>query len=154
MTTTPRFPLIACVLRHALLLTLVLSPIAASTHEYYGTDFTLIHPWADETPEGKGRLASAPIYFTMESVRGKDRLLRASTPYAETVEFRSSDVSSAKLLKSIDIAPADNLDFGKDQPHMVLRNLKGPLQLGRSYEMTLFFEKSGPIQVMVSVGAH
>jgi hypothetical protein len=27
----------------------------------------------------------------MESVRGNDRLVRVSTPYAETVEFRSSD---------------------------------------------------------------
>jgi copper(I)-binding protein len=37
---------------------------------------------------------------------------------------------------------------------MVLRNLKVPLQLGRSYEMTMFFEKSGALQVMVSIGAH
>lgn len=152
MTTTPHLPRIASALRRAFLLTLVLAPIAASTHEYYGADFTLIHPWADPTPEGQ--LASAPIYFTMESVRGKDRLVRASTPYAETVEFRSSDAPSAKRLKAIDIAPADKLDFGKDKPHMVLRNLKAPLQWGRSYEMTMFFEKSGPIQVMVSVGAH
>lgn len=152
MTTTQRSPRIASALRRALLLTLALSPIAAATHEYYGADFTLIHPWADPTPEGQ--LDSAPIYFTMESVRGKDRLVRASTPYAETVEFRSSDAPSAKRLKAIDIAPADQLDFGKDKPHMVLRNLKAPLQWGRSYEMTMIFEKSGPLQVMVSVGAH
>lgn len=152
MTTIQRSPRIASALRRALLLTLALSPIAAATHEYYGADFTLIHPWADPTSEGQ--LASAPIYFTMESVRGKDRLVRASTPYAETVEFRSSDAPSAKRLKAIDIAPADKLDFGKDKPHMVLRNLKAPLQWGRSYEMTMFFEKSGPLQVMVSVGAH
>lgn len=152
MTTTSRFSRIASAVRRVLLLTLVLSPIAASTHEYYGLDFTLIHPWADATEEGQ--LASAPIYFTMESVRSKDRLVRVSTPYAETVEFRSSDAPSAKAIKSIDFAPADKLDFGKDRPHMVLRNLKVPLQWGRSYEMTMFFEKAGPMQVMVSVGAH
>jgi copper(I)-binding protein len=152
MTTTPRFSRIASAVRRVLLLTLMLSPIAASTHEYYSLDFTLIHPWADATPDDQ--LASAPIYFTMESVRGKDRLMRASTRYAETVEFRSSDAPDAKVVKSIDIEPADKLDFGKDRPHMVLRNLKVPLQWGRSYEMTMFFEKAGPMQVMVSVGAH
>ena len=152
MTKTQHAYPLASALRRALLLTLALSPIAAATHEYYGADFTLIHPWADPTPEGK--LASAPIYFTMESVRGKDRLVRASTPYAESVEFRSSDAPTAKPLKAIEITPADKLDFGKDKPHMVLRNLKAPLQWGRSYEMTMVFEKSGPLQVMVSVGAH
>ncbi len=152
MTTTQRFPRIGSAMRRAFLLTLALSPIAASTHEYYGADFTLIHPWADATPEGQ--LASAPIYFTMESVLGKDRLVRVSTPHAEKVEFRSSGAPSAKELTAIDITPADKLDFGKDRPHMVLRNLKGPLRWGRSYEMTMFFEKAGPLLVMVSVGAH
>jgi hypothetical protein len=51
MTPTHRFFRIARTVRRALLLALVLSPIAASTHEYYGLDFTLIHPWADATPE-------------------------------------------------------------------------------------------------------
>lgn len=152
MTTTRRLPRIAALIRRALLLAFVLSPIAASTHEYYGLDFTLLHPWADATPEGQ--LGSAPIYFSMENVRNKDRLVRASTRYAETVEFRSSDAPDAKVLKAIDIAPADKLDFGADRPHLVLRDLKVPLQWGRSYEMTMVFEKSGAIQVMVSVGAH
>lgn len=139
-------------MRRALLLALVLSPIAASTHEYYGLDFTLIHPWAEATADDQ--LASAPIYFTMENVRSHDRLVRASTRYAQAVEFRSSDAPDAKVLKAIDIAPADKLDFGADRPHLVLRDLKVPLQWGRSYEMTMVFEKSGAIQVMVSVGAH
>lgn len=152
MTTIQRFFRAAPAMRRALLLTLMLAPIAASTHEYYGLDFTLIHPWGDATPEDQ--LASAPIYFSMENVRSKDRLVRASTRYAETVEFRSGDAADAKVLKAIDIAPADKLDFGKDGPHMVLRNLKVPLQWGRSYEMTMVFEKSGAMQVMVSVGAH
>lgn len=152
MTTPQRFPRTASALRRAFLLTLALSPLAASTHEYYGADFTLIHPWAEATPDGQ--LASAPIYFTMENVLSKDRLVRVSTPHAEKVEFRSSDAPSAKTLKAIDITPADKLSFGKDRPHLVLRNLKGPLRWGRSYEMTMVFEKAGLILVMVSVGAH
>ncbi|MDP9899129.1 copper chaperone PCu(A)C [Variovorax ginsengisoli] len=152
MTTSRHAFRLAAPLRRAFLLALALSPIAASTHEYYSLDFTLIHPWADPTPEGE--LASAPIYFKMENVSRKDRLIRASTPYAETVEFRGGDEASAPRLEAIDIAPADQLDFGKDQPHMVLRNLKVPLQWGRSYQMTVVFEKAGALQVMVSVGAH
>jgi copper(I)-binding protein len=145
MTSIHRSFRTARAMRRALLLALVLSPIAASTHEYYGLDFTLIHPWADATEEDQ--LGAAPVYFSMESVR-------ASTRFAESVEFRSSDAPDAKVIKAIDIAPADKLDFGKGGPHMVLRNLNVPLQWGRSYEMTMVFEKSGAMQVMVSIGAH
>jgi copper(I)-binding protein len=152
MTPNHRFFRIARTMRRALLLALVLSPVAASTHEYYGLDFTLIHPWADATEEDQ--LGAAPVYFSMESVRANDRLVRASTRFAESVEFRSSDAPDAKVIKAIDIAPADKLDFGKGGPHMVLRNLNVPLQWGRSYEMTMVFEKSGAMQVMVSIGAH
>ena len=141
-----------CRTRHALFLALAIGPTVGASHEYYGGDFTLIHPWADAT--AAGQLATAPVYFTMESVRSKDRLVRASTPLAGRVEFRSGSTPSAKALKAIEIEPADKLDFGKDRPHLVLHDLKAPLQWGRSYEMTLVFEKSGPIQVMVSVGSH
>jgi len=127
------------------------SPTVAAAHEYYAPGFTVIHPWADATePDAK----SAPIYFKLESVQGKDRLLKASTPYAESVEFRTDDGKAGKPLKSIDFAPADAIDFGKGKPHMLLKGLKRPLEWGRSYEMTMVFEKAGPLQVMVSIGAH
>jgi hypothetical protein len=35
-----------------------------------------------------------------------------------------------------------------------LRDLRSPLQWGRSYAMTLVFERAGEVQVMVSVGSH
>jgi copper(I)-binding protein len=139
-------PFLRCIL-----LCLIVSPAIGAAHEYYAPNFTVIHPWADATePDAK----SAPIYFKLESVQGKDRLLKVMTPYAESVEFRANDNKSAKPLKTIDFAPADAIDFGKDKPHLLLKGLKTPLQWGRSYQMTMVFEKAGPLQVMVSVGAH
>jgi hypothetical protein len=36
----------------------------------------------------------------------------------------------------------------------MLRGLVTPLQWGRSYEMWVVFEKAGPIDVQISIGAH
>jgi hypothetical protein len=151
MNPFPRLRASASAASRCILLCLAVSPLIASAHEYYGLDFTLIHPWTDATPPDE---QSAPIYFRMESVRGKDRLLRAQTPYAETVEFRAGDDDSAEPLKTIDFAPADQIDFGKGKPHLLWKGLKMPLEWGRSYQMTMVFEKAGAMQVMVSVGAH
>ena len=38
--------------------------------------------------------------------------------------------------------------------HLVMLDLKSPLQWGRSYPLTLVFEKAGAIDTMLSVGAH
>ena len=130
---------------------LLLASAVAAAHEYYAAGFTFIHPWADATAPGA---TSAPVYFRLDDVRAADRLLRADSPHAESVELRGGSDASAPALKAIDVAPAATLDFGADRPHLLLRGLKTPLQWGRSYQMTVVFERAGPIQVMVSIGAH
>lgn len=127
------------------------TPLLAAAHEYFLLGFTLIHPWADPTEPG---VQSAPVYFKLDSVNAPDRLLKVVTPYAEAVELRGDGNAAAQALASIDIAPGSSLDFGADRPHLLLQGLKVPLQWGRSYQMTMMFEKAGPVQVMVSVGAH
>jgi copper(I)-binding protein len=107
---------------------LVLAAMPLLAHEYQADGFTLIHPWADATGPGA---TDAPVHYTLEEVTREDRLLRASTPYAEQVEIR-----------------------GPDAPQLVMHGLKAPLEWGRSYLMTLEFERAGPIVVMISVGAH
>ena len=124
---------------------------SAAAHEYYANGFTLVHPWADATEPG---VLVAPVYFHMESVRAPDRLLSASSAYAEAVELRAGDDASAPPSPAIDIAAQEALEFGPRQPHLLMRGLKQPLQWGRSYAMTMVFEKAGAIPVMVSIGAH
>jgi hypothetical protein len=125
-----------------------LSVAAAQAHEYPTEGFTLIHPWADATEPGA---SEAAVYFRLDDVTRGDRLLRATTPYAEKVELRTGDDRPTPALP---FEPAPKLEFLPGQPHMLLQGLKQPLQWGRSYLMTMEFEKAGPILVMVSVGAH
>ena len=129
----------------------LLASFAAAAHEYFAAGFTLIHPWADATAPGA---TAASVYFRLDDVRADDRLLRADSPHAESVELRGGGDAAAPAVQAIDVTPAATLDFGAGRPHLLLRGLKEPLQWGRSYQMTLVFEKAGPIRVMVSIGAH
>jgi copper(I)-binding protein len=125
--------------------------VPATACEFYAEGFTLIHPWA--RPTGYD-LRDIPVYFRLADVTQNDRLLRGSTSIAESVELRQSDDMEAPKLDSIEVQPADFVEFSPGHPHVVLRGINIPIQWGRSYPMTLFFEKAGPIAVMISVGAH
>lgn len=124
----------------------------AGAHEYYVQEFTLIHPYAVATAIDAD---AAPVYFKVEGVTIGDRLLSAYTPHAGRVEFRrGSNALESEAPQSIAIEPGGSDVFGPDDLHLLLRYLKAPLRLGRSYGLTLVFEKAGPVNVMVSVGAH
>lgn len=118
-------------------------------HEYYAKSFTVIHPWAEATGEG---VRNAPVYVKFDQVTAGDKLLSAHTPHAEKVELRTAtDLLSTEPIVIID---GTTLELTPGTAHLTMVNLKEPLQWGRSYPMTLVFEQSGPIGVMVSIGAH
>ena len=124
---------------------------AAAAHAYHLADFTLIHPWAEATAPGA---VDAPVYFTIDNASGSDRLIRGHSPIAASVEFRPGDDPAAPALTSMAVGSPDATAFVAGRPHLMLRGLTAGLQWGRSYPLTLFFEKAGPVSVMVSIGAH
>jgi len=119
-------------------------------HEYYATSFKVIHPWAEPTPAGA---KSAEVYMKIEQISEGDRLLSAHTSFAERVELHAGPVAAAPLAAiALPLGPDIELDAKSGYLHLV--NLTAPLQWGRSYPMTMVFEKSGPVDVMISLGAH
>ena len=119
----------------------------AGAHEYYGKSFTLIHPWAEPSaPDAQ----SADIFMDFEGVEQPDRLVGASSSLATGVELRGSEDNLAP--EGIAVLAQTSLKPGG--AHLVLTGLKQPLELGRSYPLTLEFEKSGTMNVMISIGAH
>ncbi|QHI99728.1 copper chaperone PCu(A)C [Xylophilus rhododendri] len=128
-----------------------IAPVA-DAHEYYLPGMVFVHPWAEATAPG---VKSAPVYFSLEDVTAANRIVKVVTPIADKVVFRAGGpVAKAGLQKTIDIQPGGETQFTEGKPHLLLQGLKEPLQWGRSYEMTLYFEKGGAMQVQVSVGAH
>ena len=140
-------------LRRAAFALLLAGHLAAATaHEYYAGNFTVMHPWAEAT---EPKATEAPVYFVLESIIKPDRLLRAYTTHAAQVEIRPGNGGkTATALASVPIAAQDKLEFLPGKTHLLLKGLKAPLEWNRSYPLTLVFEKAGPVTVMVSVGAH
>ena len=126
-------------------------PQIATGHEYYGASFTLIHPWAEATNPG---ITEASVYMDFEAITSGDRLLSAYTPIAETVELRDGPDATQMAISQISIPAGDTFRLQPGTPHLLIKGLRMPLKSGRSYLLSLRFEKSGFIKVMVSVGAH
>lgn len=120
--------------------------------EYFAKGFTLTHPWTYPSQPGA---VDAPVYFTLDSVLAEDKLIRASSLFAERVELRGSEDLAAPALSEV----AFNKDtsktvFGVGQAHLLLRGIKTPMLDARAYMLMLEFEKAGRLMVMVQVGPH
>lgn len=119
-------------------------------HEYYGKSFTLIHPWAEPSV---ANAKSADIFMRFEGVEQADRLVGASSTLASGVELRGRDGEPAPDGIAV-VAESAESAWKPSGTRLVLTGLKQPLELGRSYPLTLEFEKSGTMHVMISIGAH
>lgn len=126
----------------------------AQAHDYYAKHFHIFHPWADPTEPG---VADTSVYVKFDNISADDQLIGAKTILAERVELRAAtDPAIAGddglLLPHIQLAAGEEVELRPGAVRMVLKGLLLPLQWGRSYPMTLEFEKSGVLFVMVSVG--
>jgi copper(I)-binding protein len=133
-------------------LALCLLAAAAQAHEYYTGTFTIVHPWTDPTAAGA---VSAPVYLKVEQITADDRLVEARSPFAGKIELRSGSTDpKAASVKAVALKTGVDLDLNATGVHLVMLELKSPLQWGRSYPLTLVFEKAGAVDTMLSVGAH
>ena len=136
--------------RYALALAMtMLCHVTGSAHEYYVKSFTVIHPWAEQTKDGA---STADVFAKFEQISAGDKLISAHTTFANKVELRDSKDVLTK--RPIVLEEGKTLELQPGTPHLTMVGLKEPLQWGRSYPMTLVFEKSGPVAVMISIGAH
>ena len=129
---------------------------ATGAHEYYTPSFKVIHPWAEPTEPGA---SMAPVYLKFEEISAADRLIGARSDFAGSVELRSplsqgTSVEASAPLEAIAIPVGSTIELSPNGQHLLMLDLKTPLLMGRSYPLTLIFEKSGVIETMLSVGAH
>lgn len=80
-----------------------------------------------------------------------DTLLKVETERAGQVALRKTDspgdLSGSILIDSVQVPPYSSVVFGQDQYAMVLLGLRGNLVAGQTLRLTLYFEKSDPVDV-------
>lgn len=111
------------------------------------------HPWARATPGGA---KTGAAYATLiNNGHSGDRLLSATTPLAEKIQFHSvseeNGVVRMREMHTVEIAPGAKVSFSPGGMHIMLVGLKQPLKEGQTLPLTFIFEKAGKIDVMVPV---
>jgi len=137
----------------ACIVTGVLAGSAAAEHGYRKGDLDVRHPWTRATPPGAKNAAG---YLEIRSSgKGPDRVVGASTPYAERVELhmtvREGDVIRMREVQSFGIPAGQRLTLRPGGQHLMIVGLKRPLAKDERIPLTLRFERAGEIRVELEV---
>jgi copper(I)-binding protein len=135
----------------------ILLGLLAGGHGYAQTPasntITIEHPWARATPAGA---KTGAAYVTLINTGpSADRLLGATSPMAEKIQFHSVleevGVSRMREMPAVEIAAGAKVVFKPGDMHMMMVGLKQPLKEGQTIPLALRFEKAGNVDVTVSV---
>lgn len=118
---------------------------AARACEFFTTNLRVLHPWTRATAPGD---TSALLCMTLDQVTLADRLIRVETPVA-----RDAEMGGAGARGAIDLAipPGRETVLSETGRFIRLTGLRHPLQLGRSYPLTLVFERGGAVAADIDV---
>ena len=107
--------------------------------------------WARATP---GKAENGAAYLTIQSPV-TDRLVSVSSPVAKRAGLHTmtmeGSVMKMRPLAGIDLSPNQPVTLKPGGMHIMLEGLNEPLQAGKSFPLTLTFEKAGQRQVEVAV---
>ena len=133
---------------------LVLLPSIACAHDYKAGAITINHPWARATPGGASVGAG---YLTLTNTgTTPDRLIGATAAAAEHVDLHEmkmvDGVMRMRPVKDgIELKPGQRVEFKSNAFHLMMVDLKQPLQQGQRVKGTLTFEKAGTVEIEFAV---
>ena len=107
--------------------------------------------WARATP---GKAENGAAYVTIVSPTA-DRLVSVSSPAAKKAGLHSTTMDGGMMkmrpLAGVDVPANEPVTLKPGGMHIMLQGLNEPLQAGKSFPLTLTFEKAGQREVDVAV---
>ena len=126
---------------------------AAHAHEYHVKDLTIFDPWARPAAEGQ----TGAVYLTIKN-DGKegDKVLSAESPAAAKAELHETrDENGVMKMRAVkdgaEVKPGSSLEFKPGGYHIMLFDLKKPLEEGAMVPLTITLAKAGAINVDIKV---
>ena len=114
-------------------------------------DLVVENPWAREsvTPTGAA-------YLTVRNQGGEDdRLVGIATDVADRAEIHSTlmqdGVMRMRPVEAVEVPAHGEAVLEPGGLHVMLFGLKGPLEEGKSFALTLAFEKAGEVEVVTTI---
>lgn len=118
---------------------------SARACEFVTSNFKLIHPWARATAADA---TTAAVCMAFEEVTESDRLIGAQTKVAERAELGGAGASPGVNFL---IPEGQSSALSESGTYLLLVGLRMPLEVGRSYPMTLIFQKAGSVNAVLSI---
>lgn len=128
----------------ALCLTAMLAPTAQAC-EFFCTNLRVTHPFTRATAPGE---TTAVVSMKFDEVRSDDRLIAVRTPIATGAQLGGQ---GARARIDFPIPKDQETWLSEPSTYLLLTGLKHPLQVGRSYPLTLVFERGGVMEAEVEV---
>jgi periplasmic copper chaperone A len=133
-----------------------LSGNAASAADYKVGSLEIDSPWSRAVP--KGAKVAAGYMKIKNTGTEPDRLVGGSTPVAG--EFMIHEMSMDNgvmkmrpLPSGLEIKPGETVELKPSSFHIMMMDLKQPIQRGKPFKATLKFEKAGDVDVDFAVEA-
>ena len=121
---------------------------AAQACEYFAPTLRITHPWTRATPMDA---PFAVLGMRFDEVTQDDRLLAVETPVAQAVVYAPGVANDGTLLLPLDIPAGRDTVLTSAGPHLRLLRLNQPLEVARSYPLSLVFEKGGTVKALLNV---
>lgn len=129
---------------------------SAGAHEFKAGEITLQHPFSRVTP--KGAKMGAAYMTIVNGGTSPDRLIGATTDISERAEIHRTTTTEDGVTRMRAQPDGVIIPAARDiklQPageyHIMLVNLREPLQEGTRIPLTLEFEKAGAVTVQLAV---
>jgi periplasmic copper chaperone A len=134
-----------------LCLAILLLAVAPALAQNGGPKIAIEHAWARATP---GKIGG--VFMTIVN-KGSvdDRMIAAETPVAAKAELHRTieekGVMEMRPVPALEVKAGVSVELRPGSFHVMLFGLKEPLTEGRSFPLTLTFEKAGKVETTVSV---
>lgn len=135
----------------------LLSP-AARACEFFSPTLRITHPWTRASEPGA---TTAVVSMRFDEVSRDDRLVQLHTPVAAAAEMGGRALTASGTGSSAGAGAGAGLDFfipagqesGLSEGGRFVRllDLRHPLEVGRSYPLTLVFEQGGTVNATLTV---
>jgi periplasmic copper chaperone A len=132
----------------------ILFACMANARDYKAGAIEVDSPWSRAIPKGASVAAG---YMTIRNNGATpDRLVSASTPVAGKVEIHEMTMDDGVMKMrpvagGLEIAPGATVELKPSSFHLMIMNVKRPIEKGKPFAASLTFEKAGTIDVEFTV---
>ncbi len=126
----------------------------AQAADYDVGSIRVTQPWARATP--KGASAGAAYLTVTNNGAAPDRLSCAGSDAAAKCQIHTMSMDNGVMKMrpvegGVEIKPGETVTLKPGSDHLMLMNIKHPLEAGKTVEATLQFEKAGTVKVEFAI---